>query len=101
VSGFTQLSEHTFEIGGTGEVARVIAPAQPATAPIAVAARVADPSGPLSAAKMLQQMRARLREVKRQIAACKKLELERDQLQRLIRAANTELDNVRRIRAAG
>ena len=50
---------------------------------------------------MLRQMKARLREVKRGIAAAKKLERERDQLLRLIRAANTELDNVRRIRAAG
>jgi hypothetical protein len=108
--GVTQVSEHTFEIGGMGDaplmtVTAPLAPAPVVPQPIIVSAQRPvdefDHAAPLSAAKMLAQMKARLRVVKREIAAAKKLERERDQLQRLIRAANTELDNVRRLRAAG
>ena len=109
----TQVSEHTFEIGGMpAAVALPPPPAPPAPAPAAVpapppavtagpakGAAIADK--PPTARQLLAQMRARLREVKRALADKKALEQERDQLLRLIRAATTEIDNVRRIRAAG
>lgn len=115
-AGVTQVSAHTFEIGGMGVAA--VQPVVDATAPVqqsvtaplppAPAAKaplgydiVAAPGKPPTLRQQLAQMKARLREVKREIATKKALERERDQLQRLIRAATQEIDNVRRLRAAG
>ena len=56
---------------------------------------------PLNGKAIVSQLRARLRVVEREIKARKALEEERDALKRLIHAAKTDRDNVRRIRAAG
>lgn len=114
MNGVTQLSSHTFEIGGMGAagpqdppiqmVAVATAPPNVQVAPLADPARATDlskPESPLTARQLLTQLRSRLRDVKRELKAKGALEKERDQLQRLIRAATTELDNVRRLRAAG
>lgn len=112
----TRVSEHTFEIGGPGlpvvpDSVEVFAPvvpsvtalpsSLPAPSPAPLACDiVAVPARPPTAREMLAQMRARLRDVKRELADKKKLERERDQLLRLIRAATQEIDNVRRLRSA-
>ncbi len=107
VSGITQISEHTFEIGGMGAAAQQPPPREFTAPPAAVLARVhaqavsAGTSRATDCRALLKQLRTRLREVKREIKAKKSLEQERDQLQRLIRAATNELDNVRRLRSAG
>jgi hypothetical protein len=108
MSGITQVSEHTFEIGGMGASLPQPPPSRELSAPpTTVLAKVqarAIASGSSSATDcraLVKQLRARLRDVKRELKAKKTLEQERDQLQRLIRAATTELDNVRRLRAAG
>lgn len=110
MSGVTQVSAHTFEIGGMAAAAPSTAltpsqePAEPPLAPHTkpVRAGLPAPHGkPPTARQILAQLRARLREVKRELSNKKALERERDQLQRLIKAATTELDNVRRLRAAG
>lgn len=113
----TQISAHTFEIGGMGvvlpqPVVDATAPVmQSVTAPVAVsivaAPAVATPPPaltaevkPLTAKQMLAQMKARLKVVERELVAKTELERERDQLRRLIRAAKNETDNVRRLRSA-
>ncbi len=113
MKGITQVSEHTFEIGGSGAapvaveiggpvVQSVTAPPIMVPAPVApVAVQPAASGRPLTARQLLTQLRARLREVNRELVTKKALEQERAQLQRLIKAATTELDNVRRLRAAG
>jgi hypothetical protein len=113
MSAVTQISAHTFEIGGMGAAPT---PMVDATAPVAPSVTAPAPNPPLAydfvttpaaptkpptLRQQLAQMKARLREVRRELAVKKALERERDQLQRLIRAATTEIDNVRRLRAAG
>lgn len=96
-------TQHAFEIGGMGAAVPAPPPAE-APSPTPSATRTAATSTGaklLTARQILAQLRARLREVKREIAARKQLERERDQLQRLIQAATNERDNVRRLRAAG
>lgn len=104
MSGVTQVSEHTFEIGGMGGAAeplRVDPPlSSPAAVKIAREAITSNPKAPTTR-QILAQLRGRLRDVKRELRNKKALEREREQLQRLIKAATTELDNVRRLRAAG
>lgn len=56
---------------------------------------------PISTADVLRQLKARLRVVEREIKARKSLELERDQIKRLIAAAKNERSNLRAIRATG
>jgi hypothetical protein len=116
MNGVTQVSAHTFEIGGMGaavsspvvEIGGPVAQSQTSPAiqqPAVVAAPTvlaAPASGrPPTLREQMAQMKARLREVKRELASKKALERERDQLQRLIQAATKEIDNVRRLRAAG
>jgi hypothetical protein len=113
MSSVTRVSEHTFEIGGMGAavpqpVIEVGAPVvQTVTAPMVVTPALPAPALPAACAKlltakqMLAQAKARLRQVTRELADKKALERERDQLQRLIQAATKEIDNVRRLRAAG
>ena len=50
---------------------------------------------------LLKQLKARLRVVEREIKARKALEIEREQIKRLIAAANNERTNLRAIRATG
>lgn len=57
--------------------------------------------GAMTARELLNKLKARHGEVKREIRKLKALEAEKAQLERLIRAAKTEVDNVRRLRAAG
>lgn len=64
-------------------------------------AKATESSAPLSAKELLVSLRARLRDVKAEIRKRRSLERERDQLERLIRAAKEEKTNVRRLRAAG
>lgn len=103
MNGVTQVSEHMFEIGGNG------IPEIPESAPTTVTVKPRRATAPAVASTgsatdvraLLAQLRARLRDVKRELKAKKALEQEREQLQRLIKAATTELDNVRRLRATG
>jgi hypothetical protein len=110
MNGVTQVSAHTFEIGGMGAappvsveigapvVQSVTAPplAVPSTAEVVIVT----PAVP-TLRQQLAQMKSRLREVTRQLRDKRALERERDQLQRLIKAATQETDNVRRLRSAG
>ena len=108
-----QASEFTFQIGAMEaaepQVAFKLPFAAPATAVAApvtaksqplVAARSAEPLV-LTTAQLISKLKARLRVVEREIKARKTLESERGQLKRLIDAALTERDNVRRLRSAG
>jgi hypothetical protein len=105
----TQVSAHTFEIGGMGasvpepaEFEQQLTPAATAKSqPKAIKSSPEQPGARLDTRALLAQLKTRLRDVKREITRLRGLERERDQLQRLIKAANTELDNVRRLRAAG
>ena len=56
---------------------------------------------PLTTRKLIAQLKARLKKVEREIKVRKTLESERDQIRRLIAAAETERNNLRRIRDAG
>lgn len=82
--------------------------------PRAVARKIAAPSAPQETAPskatavkpptlaaMMRQLRGRLHHVEREIRIRKTLEKERDQIKRLIAAAEQERDNLRRIRSAG
>jgi hypothetical protein len=107
MSGVTRVSEHTYEIGSMGAAVPQEPPPAPASVPLPAsqpvkpAARQATAVQPLDLRTQLAQLRARLRDVQRELKNKKALEFERDQLQRLIKAATTEIDNVRRLRAAG
>lgn len=107
MNGVTQVSEHVFEIGGMGASVAQEPPAAPEATPVLPTSKpaptrfISAPEAPLNTRAILAQLKTRLRDVKREIARLRNLERERDQLQRLIKAANTELDNVRRLRAAG
>jgi hypothetical protein len=105
-----QPEEHCFQIGDM----RAALPPLPTTEALLVApGALAKPAAPArgkptplvesatSTKRLLVQLRARLRVVEREIRARRKLEGERAQLQRLISAAVSEQDNVRRIRSAG
>jgi hypothetical protein len=107
-----QASSFTFQIGAMeaadpqpsptrepmAHAARLAPIARPA--PVA-SARSASDATVLTAAQLISQLKARLRVVEREIRARKTLESERGQLKRLIDAALTERDNVRRLRSAG
>lgn len=102
------VSENCFQIGGQGaapaEQAQPIPQSPPAQSMAPKQARAAaESSAPavLSTRQLLSQLRARLRVVEREIKTRKALEEERGQIKRLISAALTERDNVRRIRDAG
>jgi len=102
---------HVFQIGGVSfeeppsraraeqPVAVAVTEARPVAVP--VCAPISNSSAPIPAAKLISQLRARLRVVEREIKARKKLEAERDQIKRLIAAADNERNNLRAIRAAG
>ena len=105
---------HSFQIGdfrGFEQLKEVPMPVAPVTAPVVSAPPVAAPvpttvvaSAPaavLTTAKLLSQLRARLRVVEREIKQRKTLEQERDTIKRLIAASLNERDNVRRLRSAG
>src|SRR5262249_14358775 len=103
------VTDHCFQIGDmAASVPRVPAPslevAQPPASPRSIQ-KTQTPSGQpdtvLTTRQLLSQLRARLRVVEREIKSRRTLEKERDQLRRLILAAETERDNLRRIRAAG
>lgn len=107
-----KIHDHCFQIGDQSSPP---APARPRASPLptpavalppTIAASVEPtakkaPARSLTTRQLLAELRARLRVVEREIKARKTLEKERDQIQRLIAAANNELDNLRRIRAAG
>lgn len=87
--------QYAFEIGGQGGQGGHDVPAEPATASIpeptkatraSVSAKTQAPTT-LTGVALVKQLRARLREVEREIRARKKLEAEREQLQRLLAAA--------------
>lgn len=105
------MLEHTFELSELSDVvpppmaARHIEAAQPAAhavtqAPIAAPAPKPD-AKPITTRALIASLRRRLRVVEREIRSRKSLEEEREQIQRLIAAATSERDTVRRIRAAG
>lgn len=77
---FTKHGSNTFELGEQESVK---------VEPEVVAVLPATPSNstPLSTKTLLADLRARLREVKKQIAERKRLERERDQIMRLLKAA--------------
>lgn len=92
---------NVFEIGQGGALPAPT-PEAPPPAPTPSAHRAAPgPAEAVSTQTILAQLRARLAVVKREIRARRKLEVEKNQLERLIRAAREEKDNVRRLRAAG
>lgn len=77
--------------------------AQPAppTAPIAAAPSVVTkPKAGEDAKALIKRLRARLREVEREIKARENFELERDQIKRLLAAAKPAPATVRQLRAA-
>lgn len=109
-----QVDAHCFQIGDEPRAsasatlehlpakfadAVVFGPPGPENRPIRLSPQKS--SEALSTRKLLTQLRARLRDINREIATRKKLEAERDQIRRLISAAEAERNNVRRIRAAG
>lgn len=109
-----KIHDHCFQIGDQSsppaparrqdppQVAAPVAPQTTTTAAPAVELTAKKASAqPLTTRRLLADLKARLRVVEREIKARKTLEKERDQIQRLIAAANNELDNLRRIRAAG
>ncbi len=104
MNGVSRVSEHTFEIGG--DYTAPSPAAEPLAPQIAPVVTTPAPIAPVELAKptdlraVLKQLNARLTVVKREIKAREKLEAERDQIQRLIRSAKTEIDNVRRLRSA-
>ena len=59
------------------------------------------PSEPISAAKLMRDIRARLKVVRQEIRLRKSLEREERQLERLLKAAKEQPTTVRTIRAAG
>jgi predicted secreted protein len=75
--------------------------AQPLVVSAPATAQAPKPTKPRTARTLVAELRTRLREVEREIRARKNLEDERDSLKRLIAAAKSETNNVRRIRAAG
>lgn len=99
-----------FQIGDQGDATNVpLAELQAlrshvavAPTPVAVSVKRASEkaSSVLSARQLISQLKARLREVEREIKVRKTLEDERDQLRRLMSAAKAERNNVRRIRSA-
>lgn len=113
-----QADGHAFQIGGSDDapifrpVAEVTAPSPPQL-PVTVVPVAAPPSPVtpalvpasaetvMSTAKLLSQLRARLRVVEREIKIRSKLESERGQIKRLMSAAKQEQANVRRLRSAG
>jgi len=105
VNGVTQVSEHTFEIGGMGASApQPLPPEVPSVPAPAVQRAKPAPPTPTSATDvraLLGQLKARRKAVRAELKTKAALERELAQLERLIRAAKTELDNVRRLRAAG
>jgi hypothetical protein len=99
-----RVAEHTFQIGGSDE--QSVALPEPVAAPPPKPAGASRPaatveSDVLTTRQLLSKLKARLRVVEREIKARKSLEIERGQIKRLIDAALTERDNVRRIRSAG
>lgn len=111
--------EHCFQIGEQGATNMKAPAPQPPPAQVQqalplqmtaekvvapVAAAATQPSSEpavLSTRQLMAQLRARLRVVEREIKARKTLEQERDQIRRLIGAAQQERNNLRRIRVAG
>lgn len=93
-------SEHDISLAELGDV---VAPPRPApvTPQQSAAPQVPVAPAPLSTASVLKQLKARLRVVESEIKARKSLESERDQIKRLIAAANNERTSLRAIRAAG
>lgn len=101
-----KVQEHCFQIGDDPRAVRPVEVAAPVSqsAPVARPAQrapIAAPSGPIPTSQILRQLRERLRVVEREIKLRKDLESERAQLKRLIGAAKSEQDNVRRLRSAG
>lgn len=112
LDGNGDVASHCFQLGGDPRDAKPAAVAeQRQTVVTTASARQVTPAAtkptvqsadtPLSTAQILKQLRQRLRVVEREIKARKALEKERQQIQRLIQAALTETDNVRRLRSAG
>jgi hypothetical protein len=92
-----------FEIGGPGVpvIAEQPSVAPPAALPAKAVAAQAAPSSATDVRALLGQLNARRKAVKAELKTKGALERELAQLERLMRAAKTELDNVRRLRAAG
>ena len=102
MNGVTQVSAHTFEIGGMGAAIPQEAPQPgPVRQTPARSVPAVTTEEPLTAASLLRQLKQRRRVVRAELKHKKRLETELAQIERLIRAATTELDNVRRLRAAG
>jgi hypothetical protein len=110
------IQEHVFQIGDMAAAAPGVADPEPSPPPASApqkraaqavrppaqpAAPAAAPSQQLSTRQIVAQLKARLRVVEREIKTRRALEKERDQIKRLIAAALTEHDNVRRLRSAG
>lgn len=83
------------------EATMVRPPQQERPAPLQPKTRAPTASKAISARELVRSIRARLREVNREIVVRKSLERERDQLRRLLSAALQKPAPVRTIRAAG
>ncbi len=102
-----QIGEHTFEFGGDDEndgfkgfAALKAAAAQPSPEPPKPPTQKKKSSDKLTTRQLVSQLKARLKEVDREIKIRKSLEQERAQIARLLDAAKNE-NNLRRLRAAG
>lgn len=98
---------HCFQIGGQepGPAPKLDDQEWKSAQPLVLTGPTAKPSAKAPETRttktLVAELRARLRVVEREIRARKSLEDERDSLRRLIAAAKSETNNVRRIRAAG
>lgn len=97
-----RVSPNSFQIGDDAQAAPAFVPPVPAqSAEPARHAPAKSKASQLSTRQLISQLKARLRVVDREIKARKELERERAQIQRLLIAATTERDNLRRIRETG
>ncbi len=103
-----QVSKHCFQIGGDDDSdngfkdfavlkAAAAEPTSPSVQPQAPKKLASDK---LTTKQLVSQLKARLKEVDREIKIRKSLEQERAQIARLLDAAKNE-NNLRRLRAAG
>ncbi len=101
-----QIGEHTFEFGGDDEhdgfkgFAALKAAAVPPSPEQPKPPTQKKSSDKLTTRQLVSQLKARLKEVDREIKIRKSLEQERAQIARLLDAAKNE-NNLRRLRAAG